>query len=78
MSGPKFLLTLKKRHLALITQALYIRKILTTNSPFTKKKDNRTVLGVECPNTYFKFPCILDVVFEVARLGMAVPRSCIY
>ena len=41
-----------------------------------KQKDNQVVLGVECPNTYFKIPCILEMVLKVARFRMAVARPC--
>ena len=39
-----------------------------------KQKDKQVVLGVECPNTYFKIPCILEMVLKVARFRMAVAK----
>ena len=57
-----------------LTAISKILKKVFFGTPYPTQKDNQVVLGVECPNTYFKIPCILEMVLKVARFRMAVAR----
>ena len=65
-------------HLYLIIQALHMKHAFMINAVhFPYERMTKPALGVGYPNTYIKFPCVLDQVFKVARLRMTVPRPCI-